>query len=337
MDVGLSIVICTHNGKDRLGLVLEHINCLHIPNNLSWEVLVVDNASTDDTSVWIKNWNSAHGWNFQLSLIQEPKPGLNIARLSAARSANYNWLLFCDDDNLLEVDYVQIWFEAITTYQNLGAVGGRGIAAIENTIPEWFNNYAHSYAVGPQFEKSGFVKRGSALYGAGLFILKTPVLNIVNGGFKMVMSDRESGKLTSGGDLEWCYLLQLYGLILYYDERMIFKHQINSKRLHWTYYVQLKSGIASGVGLLESYHFIFKRGYRSCFYFILHYLFQLTMSTLVYYSFLIKFKIFHIHKMNDRNSLGLSILQSKAFSYYSNFRSSYIHYKSLKNTFDAVI
>ena len=337
MNIGLSIVICTHNGKNRLDKVLEHINCLDIPDNLFWEVLIVDNASTDDTAFWFKNSISAHDINFKISLVQEPKPGLNFARLTGARSAKYDWLLFCDDDNLLEVNYVKIWFEAISTYQNLGAVGGRGIAEIDCAIPDWFNNYAHSYAVGPQFGKTDFVRPGTALYGAGLFVLKTPVLNIINGGFKMLMSDRESGKLTSGGDLEWCYLLQLSGLILYYDERMIFKHQINSKRLHWTYYVQLKSGIASGVGLLESYHFIFKRGYKSNFFFILHYLYQLTMSTLVFYIFWIKSKIFHIHKIDDKNILGLNILKSKAFSYITQFRSSFIHYRSLKNTFNAFV
>ena len=337
MEVGLSIVICTHNGKNRLALVLEHINLLHIPDNLSWEVLVVDNASTDDTSAWVSHSNSTDNWKFQISLVQETTPGLNIARLTGARQAKYDWLLFCDDDNFLDSSYVTFWFEVIRTYQNLGAVGGRGIAVINDMIPDWFNNYAHSYAVGPQFKKTGFVKHGGALYGAGLFVLKTPILNIVNGGFKMVMSDRESGKLTSGGDLEWCYLIQLSGLNLYYDGRMIFNHKINAKRLNWKYYIQLKSGIASGTGLLASYHFIFKYGYKSSFLFVMHYFYKLSLSILTFYSFLLKANIFHIHKMDDKNVLGLTVLESKASSYLSKFRSSYIHYKSLKNTFSVIV
>jgi glycosyltransferase involved in cell wall biosynthesis len=337
MALGLSIVICTHNGKNRLEKVLEHINCLHIPDHLFWEVLVVDNDSTDDTTDWVYNSISTQVWNFKISLILEPTPGLNVARLTGARCAKYDWLLFCDDDNLLDSNYVQIWFEVITTYQNLGAVGGRGIAVINDTIPDWFNNYAHSYAVGPQFEKTGFLNHGAALYGAGLCILKTPILNIINAGFKMVMADRESGKLTSGGDLEWCYLIQLSGLNLYYDDRMTFKHQINPTRLNWDYYIQLKSGIASGVGLLESYHFIFKHGYKNPFLFILYYFNKLSISILTFLSFWIKTNIFHIHKMDDINYLGLTVLQSKAFSYLFKFRSSYFHYNSLKNKFRAVI
>lgn len=337
MDLGLSIVICTHNGKDRLELVLEHINSLHIPDNLFWEVLIVDNASTDDTAVWFNNSTLSKCLNFKISLVHEHTPGLNLARLTGARSAKYDWLLFCDDDNLLEANYIRIWFDVITSNHNLGAVGGRGIATTEIPLPDWFNDYYHSYAVGPQFAKSGFIRQGSALYGAGLFVLKTPVLNIINSGFNMIMSDRKAEKLTSGGDIEWCYLLQLAGQHLYYDERMIFEHQINSKRLHWVYYIQLKSGIASGVGLLESYHFIFKYGYEKNILFVLHYVYKMITSILIFCSFWSKSKIFHFHKMDDKNSLGLSILQSKASSYISKFRSSYIHYRSLKNTFNAVV
>jgi glycosyltransferase involved in cell wall biosynthesis len=337
MELGLSIIICTYNGKNRLGLVLNYINNLYIPNSLLCEVLIVDNASTDDTSTWVKNYILSRQLKFQIVLIKENNPGLNTARLTGAKHSRYDWLLFCDDDNLLSYDYIKVWFEVISTHKNLGAVGGRGIAVIKDTIPEWFNKYSHSYAVGPQLDKTGFVGLGSALYGAGLFVFKIPILNIVNVGFTMVMSDRESGKLTSGGDLEWCYLLQLAGLILYYDERLIFKHQIALTRLNWNYYFKLKSGIASGVGLLESYHFIFKRGYRSNFIFMLHYLHQLAYSILIYYFNWIKLTIFNFNSMDNENRLSLRILKSKSFSYFSQFQSSCIHYKSLNNTFNATI
>jgi glycosyltransferase involved in cell wall biosynthesis len=337
MELGLSIVICTHNGRNRLGLVLEHINLLHIPNNLLWEVIVVDNASTDDTAIWVDKLISSNYFNFDLCLFQENNPGLNIARLTGAKNAKYDWLLFCDDDNLIEFNYLEIWHESIISNHNIGAVGGKGIAIIDNYIPDWFNEYSHSYAVGSQYLKSGLVVNGSGLYGACLFVLKTPILNIVNSGFKMVMADRELGKLSSGGDLEWCYLIQLSGLKLYYNDRMIFKHQIAEKRLNWDYYIQLKSGIASGIGLLESYHFIFNHGYRNSFLFVLHYFYRLFFSFLIYYSYWIKTYIFHIPKIDHINKLTLIVLQCKAYSYFTKFRFSFFHYKRLKKSFNAFV
>jgi len=53
MSFGLSLVICTYNGVQRLKKVFEHLAILDIPKELNWEVLVIDNASTDETSNWI--------------------------------------------------------------------------------------------------------------------------------------------------------------------------------------------------------------------------------------------------------------------------------------------
>ena len=149
----------------------------------------------------------------------------------------------------------------------------------------------------------------------------------------MIMSDRESGKLTSGGDLEWCYLLQLSGLKLYYDDRLIFHHKLDAIRLTWDYYKRLKAGIASGVGLLEPYHFIFKNDSDTAFSFLIHYIINLLKSLLVLTFFSLKTKLY----LNYKSDLGLIILKSKAFSYCVNIRRAYMHYKQIKKIFGAIV
>jgi glycosyltransferase involved in cell wall biosynthesis len=295
--------------------------------------MIVDNASTDGTSNWIDIVNLSNNLNFNLSCIEERKPGLNFARITGAKNANYEWLLFCDDDNLLDCNYIKFWYDCISNHSNLGALGGKGIALTEDPTPYWFNEYAHSFAVGPQFSKSGHIPKGTALYGAGLFVLKTPVLQIVDKGFNMIMSDRQSGKLTSGGDLEWCYLLQLSGLKLYYDDRLFFQHKLNDSRLTWDYYKKLKAGIASGVGQLEPYHYIFKNDYKNSISFLIYYSSKLLKSVLVYAAVSIKAKLFFKYK----NDLGLIIVKSKAISYCVNLSKSIMHYKQLKRTFNATV
>jgi glycosyltransferase involved in cell wall biosynthesis len=333
MSIGLSIVICTYNGKNRLPIVFDYINNLHISVQLNWEVLIVDNASTDGTSDWINNFKLSKKMNFNVSCIDERNPGLNFARITGAKNAAYEWLLFCDDDNLLDCNYINYWYDCISTQPNLGALGGKGIALTENATPDWFNEYAHSFAIGSQYSKSGFIPKGAALYGAGLFVLKSPVLKIVDKEFNMIMSDRESGKLTSGGDLEWCYLLQLSGLKLYYDDRLIFQHILDNSRLTWDYYKKLKAGIASGVGLLEPYHYIFKNDYTKSFSFLIYYVINLLKSILIYASAVIKAKLF----LKDKDDLGIIILKSKAVSYWSNLIKAFMHYKQLKRTFSAIV
>jgi glycosyltransferase involved in cell wall biosynthesis len=337
MNVGLSIVICTHNGMDRLEPVLDSINHLHVPQKVSWEVLVVDNCSTDSTSDWLQNFNKSRTLNFNLVCIKEDRPGLNFARLTGAKKANYDWLLFCDDDNLLDSHYVHHWYESLSSHHNLGAVGGRGVVLAEMKIPDWFKIYSHSYAIGPQFKSSGYLPKGSALYGAGLFVFKSPILEIVHLGFEMVMSDRESGKLTSGGDLEWCYLLQLCGYALYYDDRMFFQHKIDSRRIQWNYYLKLKSGIASGAGLLEPYHYIFRDGFKNIFSFLISYLFRSLKASLVFVVLFIKHSFYISPKKTDTNELAIKVLKAKALSFWANIWKAHAHFLQLKKTFHASI
>ena len=333
MSVGVSIIICSHNGKNRLPIVFDYINNLEIPVQFNWEVLIVDNASTDGTTDWIYNINLSQKYNFIVFCIEEKKPGLNFARIAGAKHANYDWLLFCDDDNLLDFNYFNYFHNCLSNEPNLGALGGKGIALTEDPTPSWFNDYEHSFAVGPQFGYTGFISKGASLYGAGLFVLKTPILQILDKGFIMIMSDRESGKLTSGGDLEWCYLLQLSGLKLYYDDRLIFHHKLDAIRLTWDYYKRLKAGIASGVGLLEPYHFIFKNDSDNAFSFLIHYIINLLKSLLVLTFFSLKTKLY----LNYKSDLGLIILKSKAFSYCVNIRRAYMHYKHIKKIFGAIV
>jgi len=337
MNIGLSIVICTYNGVERLHNVLEHINNLIIPIGLDYEVLIVDNASTDGTKDWIDKSNLSSNWKFKLSVISESIPGLNFARLKGVRNAHFDWILFCDDDNLLDSKYLQFWHHTIHNYSDVGAIGGCGIPMLEIPEPDWFNRYKHSYAVGPQHESMGYLKHGGSLYGAGMFILKTPVLELLDRGFNMVMSDRNGEMLSSGGDLEWCYLLQLSGWKLYYNEKMIFHHQISTSRLLWSYYLKLKSGIASGAGLLFTYQFLFKYGNKNTHSFLLIYLFHVIKSLFVYIYAFIKLNLFFKTSLKNENELALAILKSKTSSYFGHLNEANMHYNKIKFFFNASV
>ena len=48
-DVNTSVVVCTYNRCQSLFSVLEGIAAQHMPDSVSWEVVVVDNNSTDKT------------------------------------------------------------------------------------------------------------------------------------------------------------------------------------------------------------------------------------------------------------------------------------------------
>ena len=83
----ISIVVCTHNGKDRIEACLSSLIAQENPPE--YEILVVDNASSDGTGNRVKthldSFFSFGAWK----LILEDKPGLLYARLAGLRAARY--------------------------------------------------------------------------------------------------------------------------------------------------------------------------------------------------------------------------------------------------------
>jgi len=328
---GISIVICTYNGSKRIYDTLKSILNLYLNQSFSVELIILNNNSSDDT---ISFCNNALVNSFiPFRILDEFKPGLNNARLKGISNAIFDWVLFCDDDNILDENYLNVLFEIINSNSQVGAIGGYGIPFFLAQPPEWFSNFSNSYAVGPQALLNGIMEKGTSLYGACLAIKKKPILNLINKNFISIMTDRIGEKFTSGGDLEFCYLIQLSGLSLYYDDRLTFRHKLDSSRLTWEYYKKLKAGIASGVGLLEPYHYIFKKNHINNISFLVYYIFKLFKSLLVLTFVSIKTKLY----LNSKSDIGLIILKSKSVSYCVNLLRSYMHYKQIKKTFGAIV
>ena len=63
MTASVSVVLCCHNSVQRLPSTLKYLAAVNVPPGVDWEVLVVDNASTDDTAAcageqWARGYSS---------------------------------------------------------------------------------------------------------------------------------------------------------------------------------------------------------------------------------------------------------------------------------------
>ncbi|OYX08927.1 MAG: hypothetical protein B7Z16_18900 [Algoriphagus sp. 32-45-6] len=92
---GVSVVICTFNGKQRLKPTLEH--ALRQIFSYPYEILVVNNASTDGTAGWVKELAILSDFKGLIRVVSEHKPGLSHARLRGVFEARFSIILFCDD------------------------------------------------------------------------------------------------------------------------------------------------------------------------------------------------------------------------------------------------
>src|SRR4249919_3030237 len=85
---GISVIICCYNSSDRLAQTLEHLSRQIVPRQLSWEILLVDNASTDDTAEKaLAIWNRLLPGSQILCVLTETNPGQQFARIRGVKEA----------------------------------------------------------------------------------------------------------------------------------------------------------------------------------------------------------------------------------------------------------
>ncbi|MBX3745400.1 MAG: glycosyltransferase family 2 protein [Verrucomicrobiae bacterium] len=248
---GISVLVCAHNAAARLPATLRHLAAQQTPPGLPWEVLVIDNASTDDTAATARS-----GWPpgapARLRVVTEPNPGLRRARECGLRESCWPLVAFIDDDNWLAPDYLERAARLMTDHPEVAACGGRSEAVCEVPPPDWFPRHAHAYAVGPQ-GGGGPDEPGprSQLWGAGLVLRRSALETLREGGFQPLSMGRTLGRLEAGEDTELCLALRLAGWQLWYDPGLRLDHWIPRSRLEWTYLRRLNRGF--GATFLDPY------------------------------------------------------------------------------------
>lgn len=204
---GVSIILCCYNSINRIRETLQALSEQVVGKNLQWEVILVDNASTDTTGeVANAIWHSL-GNKTQMRIVSEPKPGLGEARNRGIAEAAFGTLVFCDDDNWLGPNYIETAKAIMNADKQIAACGGLGIPVFEiQPAPIWFDEYAEAFALGPQTlnTENGKILN---LYGAGLVVRKEYLMELYNSGFHPTMSGRTGKKLSSSEDTELTYAL----------------------------------------------------------------------------------------------------------------------------------
>ena len=251
---GVSIVVCTFNGADKLPETIRHIAGQKVPANIPWEFIIVDNASKDNTQDVARREWSKYDCKAEFKIVVEPNPGLSYARSKGFASAKYEFIIMCDDDNWLNPHYVRLVHEIMVANTNIGALGGKGQLVYQVEPPEWVKSFS-VFAGGAQAPRSGLVT-DNTLYGAGCVIRKSGYERLIKNGFRSLLTDRLGKELSSGGDYELCYGLVMAGYDIWYDERLTFKHYIPKDRFSEEYYIQYLRESSKCFEVLEPYKII---------------------------------------------------------------------------------
>lgn len=117
----VSVIVCTRNRSGAITRLLEQLEHLVVPAGLRWELIVVDNASTDDTASML----ASHRTSLPMHVVHENVPGLSRARNTGIAAARGDLLLFTDDDCLPDAHWLATIHDEFARSPSLGVLGGR--------------------------------------------------------------------------------------------------------------------------------------------------------------------------------------------------------------------
>ena len=235
-----AVVICTYNGARNLPLVLDRLGRQQMTERLNWEVVVVDNNSTDDTPSVVRRYQRVWAGTLPLHYYFEHQQGLAYARRCALRHVTAPLIGFLDDDNFPSDTWVQDAWEFGCQHPRAGAYGSEVQPMYDSPPPEGFRRIAPLLAIIHRGNQP-FVyasRPGVLPSGAGMVIRREAWLAHVPKQPKLAgVSDRSLK--AKGEDVETLSYIRDAGWEVWHNPHMKIQHHIPAERLQPAYLIKL--------------------------------------------------------------------------------------------------
>ncbi|MFN7948952.1 MAG: glycosyltransferase [Blastocatellia bacterium] len=142
----ISVVVGTYN---RCRLLAQALHCLlaQSAGHISYEIIVVDNNSTDGTRRLVESMIA--GGERKLRYVSEHRQGISWARNTGIGHARGSVIAFTDDDVQVSADWVACIKRAFDEHPEAACVGGRVLPEWDGARPEWLTR-AHWAPLGIQ-------------------------------------------------------------------------------------------------------------------------------------------------------------------------------------------
>ncbi len=249
-----SIVICTYNGAQRLPDLFERLKqcCQLKPNgevsglegrSLQWEILVVDNNSSDDTAAVVNQAQANWPEEFPLRYCFEAQQGASYARELGVKEAKAELIGFLDDDNLPATDWVYAAYDFALKHPSAGAFGSQIHGDFEVEPAEELKPLLPFLAIverGAEPLRYDSMKR-MLPPSAGLVVRREAWLDSMPE--ICLLRGRNQDSMLTGEDTEALTYLLRSGWEIWYNPAMRLWHRIPHWRLERSYLIPFFQGI----------------------------------------------------------------------------------------------
>lgn len=235
----ITVAIPTHNGAERLPLVLDQLRSQIGTDLISWEVIVCDNGSTDETATVVRDYQATWPSQWPLYYRFAAQQGAAFARQRAVEVARGNLVAFLDDDNIPTDNWVAQVYRFAQSHPQASVFGSQIHGKFETELPGELTDIKCFLAI---------IERGSEPHryepankilppAAGLVVRRQAWLETVPA--QLFLNNKGKSAGLASEDLEAILYIQKSGHEVWYNPDMVVYHDIPNGRLDEDYLITL--------------------------------------------------------------------------------------------------
>nr|WP_322677566.1 hormogonium polysaccharide biosynthesis glycosyltransferase HpsE [Nostoc sp. DedQUE03]MDZ7972834.1 hormogonium polysaccharide biosynthesis glycosyltransferase HpsE [Nostoc sp. DedQUE03]MDZ8045252.1 hormogonium polysaccharide biosynthesis glycosyltransferase HpsE [Nostoc sp. DedQUE02] len=241
--IDFTVVIPTYNGELRLPVVIDQLLHQTRVENLNWEIIVVDNNSTDATARVIHEYQQSWSYPFQLKYIFEAEQGAAFARSKGILEARGEIVGFLDDDNLPAHNWIIEAYKFAQEHPQAGAWASQIHGNFEVEPPESFKPILFYLAITERGDKPHIYEACKKGFppSAGLVVRRNVWRDNVP--IRLFLIGRVGSSMLGSEDAESLLYIHKAGWEIWYNPAMVVSHIIPSWRLEKNYLISLMHGV----------------------------------------------------------------------------------------------
>jgi glycosyltransferase involved in cell wall biosynthesis len=221
-----SVVVCTRDRRDLLAGCLAALADQRAPDG-GYEVVVVDNGSTDGTADLLDAWATTD--RDARHVVREPVAGLSRARNAGLAAARGEVVVFLDDDARAPHGWVTAHLAPYAWTPGVDAVGGPVVLRWPSGRPAWITpRLEHWFSALDLGERAGPWPAGHGPYGTNMSVRRATALDI--GGFSPSLG-RRGRSLLSSEEQEFFERLTARGGLMAYEPAAFVHHEVLGERM----------------------------------------------------------------------------------------------------------
>lgn len=238
----ISFIVCTYNREKYIYECLSRLAKNTVQTN--WEIVLIDNNSSDHTAAECKRFEKDFP-KVNYRYFVETQQGLSFARNRGIKEAKGDWLVFLDDDAMVETDYIANLQKHLDSHPKAKAFGGQIVPFFEDGEPNWYSKWSMGFV--------SAIDRGNRVHefpdnkfpiGANMGIKREIIEQV--GAFNTVLG-RTGNNLLAGEEKDLFNRLRKAGGTILYFPNIGVQHCIPGRRTTREFVERL----AYGVGVSE--------------------------------------------------------------------------------------